>query len=470
MFNLRFQLRDTSLALSNQSFHCYFTQSLPPSLNILVMFYNNKTYDVELLCEHFTRWEACKELRGDKFDKIGDKMGLENSMAMFGQHSSRKKKESKKCDLKDVVCYRCGSKGHLSRNCLTPKDNKGKDDKGKDKPKDGKLKDAGKGESSNTMKPSSGLVFTTLVNSSIAGLPLTDAFYVDSGASAHFILSKTDLCGYVKFGKPLEIAAVNNGKIQAYGSGTLRVMTSVKGVDRKVDLEDVYYVPGVHVRLLSLGKLVGQGWEVRITDGGMELKDRSGELFAVMKKTNNVYPVKLMVLMPSHGLAAWMGEEACMEPTYQDIIQRLDGVSMLMTAKGGKGSDTSLLTWHRRLGHPSFKTVVDLVKSGVSGMNISNIPDQVPGLDTCAACVAGKSIHLPHKTGHARASKYLECVHIDIAGPMPVASVGGRMYMYVVVDDHTRAVWMRLLHVKSEAVAAMNIAHFRTSPNPLRPS
>jgi hypothetical protein len=48
-------------------------------------------------------------------------------------------------------------------------------------------------------------------------------------------------------------------------------------------------------------------------------------------------------------------------------------MSMLATAKGGKGSDASLLTWHCRLGHPSFKTVVDLVKSGVSSMNISDI-------------------------------------------------------------------------------------------------
>jgi hypothetical protein len=321
MFDLRFQLCDTGLALSNQSFHCYFTQSLPPSLDILVMFYNDKTYDVKLLCEHFTRWEARKELHGDKFNKIGNKMGLENSMAMFGQHSSGKKKESKKCDLKDVICYGCGSKGHLSRNCLTLKDNKGKDDKGKDKQKDGKQKDAGKGESSNTTKPLSGSVFTTLVNSSIAGLPLTNAFYIDLGVSAHFIPLKTNLHGYVKFGKLLEIAAANNGKIQAYGLGTLRVMTSVEGINREVDLEDVYYVPGVHVHLLSLGKLAGQGWEVCIMDGGMELKDRSGELFAVVKKTNNIYPVELTVLTPSHGLAAWMGEEACMEPTYQDIVQ-----------------------------------------------------------------------------------------------------------------------------------------------------
>ena len=34
-------------------------------------------------------------------------------------------------------------------------------------------------------------------------------------------------------------------------------------------------------------------------------------------------------------------------------------------------------------------------------------------------------------------SKYLERVHIDIVSPMPMKSVGGREYAYVVVDDYT---------------------------------
>ena len=49
------------------------------------------------------------------------------------------------------------------------------------------------------------------------------------------------------------------------------------GVEREADLEDVYYAPEVHVRLLSLGKL--EGWGVRFEDGRMELKDRYVDLF-----------------------------------------------------------------------------------------------------------------------------------------------------------------------------------------------
>ena len=48
------------------------------------------------------------------------------------------------------------------------------------------------------------------------------------------------------------------------------------------------------------------------------------------------------------------------------------------------------------------------------------------------------------------AGKQLSRVHIDIADPMPVASAGGREYMYIVMDDSTRAVYARPLRFKSE--------------------
>ena len=49
-------------------------------------------------------------------------------------------------------------------------------------------------------------------------------------------------------------------------------------------------------------------------------------------------------------------------------------------------------------------------------------------------------------------SEYLEHVYVNIAGPMPVASVGGRNYLYVIVDDFACMVYTCLLHLKSEAV------------------
>jgi len=65
-----------------------------------------------------------------------------------------------------------------------------------------------------------------------------------------------------------------------------------------------YYVPEVHARLVSLGKLEGQGWDDRLCDSTMELRDRDGDLFANIAKANKVYPVKLNVIPPKAGFAA----------------------------------------------------------------------------------------------------------------------------------------------------------------------
>ena len=91
------------------------------------------------------------------------------------------------------------------------------------------------------------------------------------------------------------------------------------------------------------------------------------------------------------------------------------------------------------------------------GVVVTDLPAKVPSLDACAACVAGKSVHLPHKEGRGRASGYLERVHIDITGPMPVMSAGRKEYVYVVVDDHTRAVYTRVIRHRSDAVDAFRV-------------
>ena len=89
-----------------------------------------------------------------------------------------------------------------------------------------------------------------------------ELFYLDSGASNHVIPSRDNLHAYQKFAKPVETSAADGKKIYAYGSGTLRVATSANSLGREVGIQDVYYAPEVHARLVSLGRLEGQGWDV----------------------------------------------------------------------------------------------------------------------------------------------------------------------------------------------------------------
>ena len=116
----------------------------------------------------------------------------------------------------------------------------------------------------------------------------------------------------------------------------------------------------------------------------------------------------------------------------------------------------TLLNWHRRLGHPSFKTVVVLTESGATGTVITDLPEKTPGLDACVACIAAKAIHFPHK-GHSCAGEYMGRVHIDLARPMQVKWGGGKEYEYIAVDDYTRVVYTQPLRLKSEAPKAFKV-------------
>ena len=123
-------------------------------------------------------------------------------------------------------------------------------------------------------------------------------------------------------------------------------------------------------------------------------------------------------------------------------------------SEGGNRTNVSPLTWYHWLGHCLFKTVDDFTCSGVSGIVITDFPTNIPGLDTCAACIAAKLVHLPHKVSRTHTTEFLECVHIDIAGLMPTHSAGGCKYLYVHVDDCTHVVWMHALHHKSNMFKA----------------
>lgn len=254
---------------------------------------------------------------------------------LFGQQlSTLRKKERQWCNLSEMSCYDCREKGHLHQHC--PKR------KGKAKTDILKTK-AAKPDALKLPKGPSNAVFTTMVNLLVLVMEsFTKPFYINSGASAHIMPTKCGLCDYVEFNCPVEIAAANDRKIHAIGSGTAQVTTLHDGVICKADLKDIYYVPGIHVQLLSMGKLEVQAWSVHHKDGEMELWDTHRDLFAIVGRVNNVYPIKLTIMLLDSGFAAWMKEEGNEDPTHQDIVKHLDNVTLVTTAKGGKGSGVSV--------------------------------------------------------------------------------------------------------------------------------
>ncbi|GKB66327.1 retrovirus-related pol polyprotein from transposon TNT 1-94 [Tanacetum coccineum] len=113
-----------------------------------------------------------------------------------------------------------------------------------------------------------------------------------------------------------------------------------------------------------------------------------------------------------------------------------------------KATSTKSWLWHRRLSHLNFGTINDLTRLDM----VDGLPKFKYGKDhLCSACERGKSKKASHplKLVPSDHSK-LEILHMDLCGPLWVASINGKKYILVIVDDYSCYTWVYFLHSKDE--------------------
>nr|GEY07553.1 retrovirus-related Pol polyprotein from transposon TNT 1-94 [Tanacetum cinerariifolium] len=104
--------------------------------------------------------------------------------------------------------------------------------------------------------------------------------------------------------------------------------------------------------------------------------------------------------------------------------------------------------WHRRLSHLSFDTINLLSKNDiVVGLpKLKFVKDHL-----CSSCELGKAKRKSFHTKITPSSKRrLQLLHMDLCGPMRVASINGKRYVLVIVDDYSRYTWTHFLRTKDE--------------------
>nr|GEZ09815.1 retrovirus-related Pol polyprotein from transposon TNT 1-94 [Tanacetum cinerariifolium] len=104
--------------------------------------------------------------------------------------------------------------------------------------------------------------------------------------------------------------------------------------------------------------------------------------------------------------------------------------------------------WHCRLSHLNFDTINLLSKNDiVVGLpKVKFVKDHL-----CSSCKLGKAKRKSFHTKLTPSSKRrLQLLHMDICGPMRVASINGKRYVLVIVDDYSRYTWTHFLRSKDE--------------------
>ncbi|GJU36330.1 retrovirus-related pol polyprotein from transposon TNT 1-94 [Tanacetum coccineum] len=113
-----------------------------------------------------------------------------------------------------------------------------------------------------------------------------------------------------------------------------------------------------------------------------------------------------------------------------------------------KASPTQAWLWHRRLSHLNFDYINLLSKKDVViGLpKLKYVKDQL-----CSSCEVSKAKRSSFKSKTVPSSKgRLNLLHMDLCGPMRVASINGKRYILVIVDDYSRYTWTLFLCSKDE--------------------
>ncbi|GJW00170.1 retrovirus-related pol polyprotein from transposon TNT 1-94 [Tanacetum coccineum] len=189
-----------------------------------------------------------------------------------------------------------------------------------------------------------------------------------------------------------------------------------------VTISRVYYVEGLGHNLFSVGQFCDSNLEVAFRQHTCFIRNLEGVDLLTGSRGDNLYTLSLGNMMASSLICLLL-----------------------------KASKTKSWLWHCRLSHLNFGAINHLARHGL----VRGLPKLKFEKDhLCSACALGKSSKKPHKPKSEDTNQEkLYLLHMDLCGPMRVASVNGKKYILVIVDDYSRFTWVKCLRSKDEAPA-----------------
>ena len=189
----------------------------------------------------------------------------------------------------------------------------------------------------------------------------------------------TDLT-FTPFAKPSQITLGDSSLIPAFGTGVIYVQVHNSSKWTKVALHNVLYIPDLYGNLLSVPQITDRGAEVRFLPQSCSIYSDSGKLVGVGTKHGRLFTITAHIVHP-HSV------RVAMLPTLPEEGDPMPNVALFTQTS----SVTTLDIWHRRLGHLSTDSVLQMARCNlVNGMQISGGSPPRP----CEPCLKGKQTRL----------------------------------------------------------------------------
>ncbi|GJU60813.1 retrovirus-related pol polyprotein from transposon TNT 1-94 [Tanacetum coccineum] len=182
----------------------------------------------------------------------------------------------------------------------------------------------------------------------------------------------------------------------------------------------VYFVEGLGHNLFSVGQFCDSDLEVAFRRNTCFVRNLEGVDLLKGNHTTNLYTINL------HKMA------------YASLICLI-----------ARATSTKSWLWHQRLSYINFDTINDLARNDL----VTGLPKfKYHKEHLCPSCEQGKSKRASHPPKPvSNSKKRLHLLHMDLCGLMRIASINGKRYVLVIMDDFSRYTWVHFLRSKDEA-------------------
>lgn len=233
---------------------------------------------------------------------------------------------------------------------------------------------------------------------------------LDSGSTSHMTDNMKIFDNLEEEERKITLADKDGKKLSSEGIGEIVIKQSSS--ENNVRLKNVLCVPELNTNLLSVAKITDNDYNVRFNKFGAIVYKEPNDVIMTAARVGNAYYVRSFVV---------------------------ENESANVT------SDIKI--WHKRLGHVNMKIVEEMKKEDVViGMRDTTVKEP------CESCVEGKTQRKTHhRIGERKTNSIMEMWHIDLVGPIYPASRGGKRYIFTIIDDYSRMIFVMLLEYKREA-------------------
>ncbi|GJX21620.1 retrotransposon protein, putative, ty1-copia subclass [Tanacetum coccineum] len=301
---------------------------------------------------------------------------------------------------KDDACHHCKEVGHWKRNCPVYLAELLK-----------KKKQVGSASSSG--------IFTI----ELFAFPNKSWVY-DTGCDTHICITKQGFREARKLKQGALYLYVGNGvraQVEAIGSFDLVLPNGLV-----ICLDNCHYAPSITRGVVSVHRLVENGFVQRFTDFGISVSKNNVHYFNVIP-SNGIYEIDMHNLVPN-----------------------VNSIYNVSTKRAKHNLDSTYL-WHCRLAHISKKRIEKLQHEGL----LKSTDDE--SFDQCVSCLSGKMTRksFPHRP--ERATDLLGIIHTDVCGPLRHVSKQGASYFITFTDDYSRYGYVYLLKHKHEVFETFKV-------------